>query len=142
MRLNELIEKGLIPKDRILYKFLNDITHILVDPNHVYDPEVVELFNSIKYLGGSRTVNFVRGPMWLGTGSGDKKDPQDAVLNLGGPSMFTMQKNSSGYTTKSGVIKPWLLAFQKMCSLGDQTFVKNDKVSVTAVCLAKILSTV
>ena len=50
--------------------------------------------------------------------------------------MFTMQKNSSGYTTKSGVIKPWLLAFQKMCSLGDQTFVKNDTVSVTAVCLA------
>lgn len=63
IRLNELIENGKITPNTILYKYLNDVTSVLVDPNHHYDSEVIEFFNTIKYLGGERTVNFLRGPM-------------------------------------------------------------------------------
>ncbi len=34
-----------------------------------------------------------------------------AKFYLGGPSRLIRQKNSSGYTAKSGVIKPWLKSF-------------------------------
>ena len=137
LRLNKLIEMGLIPKDKILYKFLNDITHILIDPNHAYDPQVIEFFNTVQYLGGERTVNFIRGPMWQGFGRGGKRDPKDAQMNFGGPSISVMQKQTSGYTTRSGVLKPWLLAMQKMCEANNEnTFVNNNAVSVTAVCYA------
>lgn len=31
----------------------------MIDPNHKYDEQVVEFFNSVKFLGGERTVNFI-----------------------------------------------------------------------------------
>lgn len=57
----------------------------MIDPNHKYDEQVVEFFNSVKFLGGERTVNFIRGPMWHGCGSGGIFNPESAKLNLGGP---------------------------------------------------------
>lgn len=83
----------------------------MIDPNHKYDEQVVEFFNSVKFLGGERTVNFIRGPMWHGCGSGGVFNPESAKLNLGGPGRTTRLKHSSGYTTSSGVIKPWLDSF-------------------------------
>ena len=71
----------------------------------------MEFFNSIKFLGGEKTVNFLRGPMWYGCGKGVRKDAKDARMNFGGPSRTTRLKHSSGYTTKSGTIKPWIDSF-------------------------------
>ena len=114
VRLNDLIQSGRIPKDKILYKYLNSITYAMINPNHEFDEEVVQFFNSIKFLGGERTVNFVRGPMWHGCGKGGELSPECAKPNLGGPSRTTRNKRSSGYTTKSGVVKPWFDSFLQL----------------------------
>ena len=111
IRLNSLIKNGQIPKDRIFYKYLDSVSYARVDPNHKYDDQVVEFFNSVKFLGGERTVNFIRGPMWHGCGSGGVFNPDSAKPNLGGSGRTTRLKHSSGYTTSSGVIKPWLDSF-------------------------------
>ena len=94
VRLNDLIQSGRIPKDKILYKYLNSMTYAMINPNHEFDEEVVQFFNSIKFLGGERTVNFVRGPMWHGCGKGGELSPECAK-----PSRTTRNKRSSGYTS-------------------------------------------
>ena len=114
VRLNDLIQSGRIPKHKILYKYLDSVTHAMIDPNHEFDEEVVQFFNSIKFLRGERTVNFVRGPMWHGCGKGGELRPECSKPNLGGPSRTTRNKRSSGYTTKSGIVKPWLDSFLQL----------------------------
>lgn len=111
LKLNDLIKRGLISRDRIMYKYLRDTVYCLIDPNHQYDAEVVEFFNTIEHLGGESTVNFVRGPMFHGTGKGGIKKPEEANPNLGGPSKPTRQKLKGGYTTASGVLKDCTLDF-------------------------------
>ena len=49
--------------------------------------------------------------MWHGCGSGGVFNPESAKPNLGGPGRTTRLKHSSGYTTSSGIIKPWLDSF-------------------------------
>ena len=85
IRLNSLIQTGQIPKDRIFYKYLDSVSYAMIDPNHQYDEEVVQFFNSVKFLGEEKTVNFIRGPMWHGCGSGGVFNPESAKANLGGP---------------------------------------------------------
>ena len=60
VKLDELIRRGIISREKIFYfyRYLRDIVEIFIDPRHEYDPEVVEFFNSITYLGGRRTTNF------------------------------------------------------------------------------------
>ena len=48
IRLNDLIQSGRIPKHKILYKYLDSVTHAMIDPNHEFDEEVVQFFN-IRY---------------------------------------------------------------------------------------------
>jgi hypothetical protein len=114
IRLNSLIKSGQIPKDKIFYKYLDSISYAMIDPSHEYDEQVVEFFNTIKFLGGEKTVNFIRGPMWSGCGSGGVFNPENAKPNLGGPGRTTRLKHSSGYTTSSGIIKPWINSFLKL----------------------------
>lgn len=114
VRLNDLLKRGVISKEKIFYKYLQNMCNIFYDVNSQYDPEVVEFFNTIKYLGGERTVNFLRGPMWHGQGKGGIKQTEEALMNFGGPSRTTRQNKSTGYTTKSGVYKPWLQTFLKI----------------------------
>lgn len=61
VKLNDLIRRGKISKERILYRYLNDTVEIMYK-----SCEVVEFFSTITYLGGRRTANFIRGPMNLG----------------------------------------------------------------------------
>lgn len=111
VRLHELVQAGRIPNNRIFYKYLNSVTSAMIDPSHQFDEEVVEFFNSIKSLSGERTVNFIRGPMGHGCGRGGVQDSLKAKPNVGGPSRTTRNKCSSGYTTKSRTVKPWLDSF-------------------------------
>ena len=94
VRLNDLIQSGRIPKHKILYKYLDSVTHAMIDPNHEFDEEVVQFFNSINFLRAKRTVNFVRGPMWHGCGKGGELRPECSKPNLGGPSRTTRNKRS------------------------------------------------
>ena len=113
IRLNNLIKNGQIPKDKIFYKYLDSISYAMIDPNHEYEKQVIKFFNTIKFLGGEKTVNVIRGPMWHGCGSGGV-NPDNAKANLGGPGRTTRLKHSSGYSTSSGVIKPWIDSFLKL----------------------------
>lgn len=62
VKLNHLIQSGKVPRDKIFYKYLNDMVHIMIDYDHKFDDDVVEFFNTIEHLGGGSTVNFIRGP--------------------------------------------------------------------------------
>ena len=138
IRLNSLIQTGQIPKDRIFYKYLDSVSYAMIDPNHQYDEEVVQFFNSVKFLGGEKTVNFIRGPMWHGCGSGGVFNPESAKANLGGPGRTTRLKHSSGYTTSSGIIKPWLDLFLKLAvdpSLGVKPLVETPIVKVAGAAM-------
>lgn len=110
-KLNSLVEQGVIPSDGYFYKHINDVVGSLTDTSHVYDREVIEFYNTIQYLGGSRTANFIRGPMYTGQGRKGKYNPVDAKGNLYGPSSQTCLKHQAGYTTTSGVIRDLLLVF-------------------------------
>ena len=115
----EKADRGIIPGDRILYKLLKNTVDSLIDVNHEFYEEVIEFFNTIEYLGGESSVNFLRGPMCHGSGKGGIKNSVDAELNLGGPSKTTRQKRKGGYTIiKSGVFKELLLGFLVLESEG------------------------
>ena len=57
--------------------------------------------------------------MWHGCGKGGELRPQCAKPNLGGLSRTTRNNRSSGYTTKSGVVKPWLDSFLQLSDTQD-----------------------
>lgn len=60
-KLNELVKSGKLPKGSILYKHLHDVVEHILSPNsHMYDAEIIEFFNTVEYLGGQCTANFVR----------------------------------------------------------------------------------
>ena len=53
----------MLSKDEIFYNYIKDVVHFYSNPRkHQYDEEVVKLFNTIRYLGGESTANFLRGP--------------------------------------------------------------------------------
>lgn len=82
--------------------------------NYSWDPEVIEFFKTLKWLGGQSTVNMLRGPMWHGEGRGGAFNPRNMVSNLGGPSDRTLTKHSSGYTTESGILNPLMQTFHNI----------------------------
>ncbi|XP_014674326.1 PREDICTED: uncharacterized protein LOC106814524 [Priapulus caudatus] len=121
-KLQDLIDQGKIPEDCIMYKFLDNTTsYALLDPktksDFKWDTDVLEFFETIKYLGGERTANFICGPGFHGTGRGGTKEFKTyADFNLGGPSEYATRKCHAGYTTKSGVIKQILQSFYSLTS--------------------------
>ena len=68
LKIQDLLRQGKLSRERIFYKYLNDVLEVMYNPFHEYNQEVVEFFNSITYLGGKRTTCFIRGPMNLGDG--------------------------------------------------------------------------
>ena len=138
VKLNQLIQSGKVPRDKIFYKYLKDIVHIMIDYDHKFDDDVVEFFNTIEYLGGGSTVNFIRGPMYHGQGRGGKRNVENAAFNLGGPSKTTRDKRKGGYTTKSGVLKDLHLAFITLASQnpsGVRPLVETKSVKVIGIAM-------
>ena len=103
-----------------MYKYLENIVDFserdpTVKSDFKWDPEICEFYNTIEYLGDRKTLNFVRGPGHFGSGKGGiKKLDSFADFNLGGPSDNALRKYKSGYTTKTGVIKPYLQSFYSL----------------------------
>ena len=98
----------------------NTTAFALVDPhsssNFKWDNELCEFYDTIKFLGGQRTRNFIRGPGFVGTGQGGITNFDSfADFNLGGPSTNTSKRSQPGYTTKSGIIKPHLQSLLSFC---------------------------
>lgn len=120
IKIQDLLRRGKLSKDKIFYKYLNDVLEIMYNPFHQYDQEVVEFFNTITYLGGKRTACFIRGPMNVGDGRNSHVSClSEKKMNLGGPSETVCAKHQAGYTPESGVIKP--------LSLGHMALLKNSK---------------
>ena len=105
-----------------------------------WDHEVCEFFETVKYLGGQRTRNFLRGPGFHSTGRGGKKQFMTfAYFNLCGPSQHVSNRCKAGYTTDSGIIKPHLQSFHVFSShpKADINYlVSSDQVQVIGVSLA------
>ncbi len=119
IKIQDLIHRGKISKDKFFYKYLSDVVEIMYNPFHEYDREVVEFFNTITYLGGRRTACFIRGPMNLGDGRNSHVSLTEKKMNLGGPSETICAKYQAGYTPESGIIKP--------LSLGHIELLKNSE---------------
>lgn len=127
------------------YKFIdNTTTFASINPHlasdFAWDRDVCEFFDTISYLGGNRTWNFVRGPGFVGTGRGGAKEFRTfSDFNLCGPSTNSSKRFHAGYTTDSGVIKPHLLslysfAFNSAADL--PALISTNKVEVILVCEA------
>ena len=93
LTLDKLIKRGKIPKNGIFYKYLKGVLQVYITPSeYSWDPEVIEFFKTLKWLGGQSTVNMIRGPMWHGMGRGGVFTPETMRPNLGGPSDRTLKK--------------------------------------------------
>ncbi len=105
VKLNDLIKRGKISKERIFYKYPHDVVEFFYNQRHEYDPDVVEYFNTLTYLGGRRTANMLRGPMFTsqGRGSNLSSGSKEFQINLGGPSESTCNKRQAGYRSFKSV---------------------------------------
>ena len=136
--LESLIRKNVISRTGILYKQLRDVLSQRINPLHEYDNDVIEYHNSIAYLGGGRTANFVRGPMAAGCGKKGSSgiDQRNIHMNLGGPSATTRLKHQAGYTTKSGVNHPLSVCHYNLCQNDPSYIIDNAVVSVIPIVLS------
>ncbi len=76
--------------------------------------------------------------MWSGCcsdGPGGKMDPLKANPNLGGPSHTALEKRVSGYTAKSGVIKPWLASLIHLVNDGATPLIHTPELDVFGLSL-------
>ncbi|KAI8503595.1 hypothetical protein Bbelb_185660 [Branchiostoma belcheri] len=72
-KLHEARQAGFIPDDRIMYKWLSGNLEYMLhgdSQSFQWDEEVIEFYRSLKFHGGEKTVNLLRGPMHLGQGRG------------------------------------------------------------------------
>ena len=98
----------------------------------------MEFFNTITYLGGKRTANFIRGPMNLGDGRHSHlSQEKEKKINLGGPSKSLIQKSQAGYTSESGVIKPLSLGhIELLKNSGAKPLIKTSNLLIIPCALA------
>ena len=110
-KLGNLIHRSLIAKAEILYKCLSHVAKIMFDLRHEYCKDVAEFINSLQHVGGRRVVHFLRRSMNINQGArGSLQKNHLKLINFGGPSESTYNKQHVGYTVKSGVLGPLSLA--------------------------------
>ena len=137
VNIQDLLRQGKLSRERIFYKYFNDILEIMYNPFHEYDQEVVEFFNTITYLGGKRTTCFIRGPMNLGDGQNSHVSLTDKKMNLGGPSESVCAKHQAGYMPESGVIKPLSLGHIELLRNSQaKSLIETPKLNVIPCALA------
>jgi hypothetical protein len=133
VKLDCLIRSGIISKDDIFYKHIKDVVFSFVNPHsHRYDNEVVEFFNTIRYLGRESTENFLRGPGWHGQGRKGKGHFVSEAKrgNFHGPSSATCAKRQAGYTVESGVLRDLITT---AITLADKSSKVNSLVDTALV---------
>lgn len=144
-KLDHLIGEGIIPTDHIFYRLLKDITQFI---NHCgvqhkndgvkynWDPLIVDWCNSVLYLGGKRTFNFLRGPVNFQRGKSSSFSL--ATYNLPLPDERTCRRHAPGYTTEPGIIIELLVYFVKliMASVVPPVF-ENNTICLYAVAIGR-----
>ena len=136
VRLDQLLREGKISKDQIFYKYLSDTVAKFYDKQHTYDADVIEFYSTIMYLGGRRTFNFLRGPMFYGQGrmNDGNRDFNKIRMNLGGPLESLCVKQNTAFTCKSGILKPLslleLMVLSNDPDEGPKPFISNSKHSL------------
>ena len=102
-----------------MYKYLSDVCNFtLKDDKNAFqwNLDVLEFFNTIKFLGGQKSYNFVRGPGFLDTGKGGVKTVDSlSNFNLCGPSSYALRKCTPDFTCNSGIYSFLLKAFHDSC---------------------------
>ena len=103
-KLDQLLRAGKNLSDQIFYKYL------LCDNPHTCDPDFVEFFSTILYLGGKVTFNFFCGPMFYGQGKmlSGNRDFRKIRMNIGGPSESLWQKWNTDFMCKLGILNPFV----------------------------------
>lgn len=102
IKLNNLLKEGKIPSDYLYYKFIDNTTLFAsVNPqlasNLTWDRDLCEFYDTIRYLGGTRTRNFIRGPGFVGTGRGGAKEFRTfSDFDLCGPLSNSSQRFHTG----------------------------------------------
>ena len=138
VKMQDLLRRGKLSRERMFYKYLSDVLEIMYNPFHEYDQEVVEFFNTITYLSGKRTTCFIRGPMNLGDGRNSHVSLTDKKINLGGPSESICAKHKAGNTPLSGVIKPLSLGHMELLRNSQaKSLIETCKLNVIPCPLAK-----
>ena len=123
IRLNKLLKEGKIPEDCLYYKYVDNATqYALADAcsssQFKWDDNLCKFYETVKYLGGQRTRNFIKGPGFLGIGRGRVKEFKSfAHFNLGGPSSNTSKCCQAGYTTQSGIMQENIVSFHSLSEL-------------------------
>ena len=92
------------------------------------------------YLGGRRTFNFLRGPMFYDQGrmNNGNRDFDKIRMNLGGPSESLCLRQNTAFTCKSGILKSLSLLQSMVLSHdldeGPKPLMSNCKLIVLACC--------
>ena len=71
--------------------------------------------------------------MWHGEGRGGAFNPTNMVSNLGGPSDRTLTKHSSRYTTKNGILNPFMQTFHNIIEKENTIIMECDILKVLSV---------
>ena len=138
-----MISQDKLTEDSFLYKYLADVCGFSLKKEKEtfqWNSEVLEFFNTIKFLGGLKSYNFVRGPGFHGTGKGGQKEIQSlSDFNLCGPSRYCLRKSQPDFTCNSGIYSYLLKAFYDTASMPNIVVIplfKSDMVYVIPCCMA------
>lgn len=142
-KLQDCITEGKLTEESFMYKYLTDVFKFAMkngSESFQWDSEVIEFFNTVKYLGGQKSFNFVRGPGFLGSGRGGIKHVNTlSDFNLGGPSTHALRKCQAGFSTQSGVYSSLMNAFYQNALLEKalvSPLFSSDTVHIIPCCLA------
>lgn len=115
-RLHEEIECGKLETDHIFYKLVSDSLQFAQEAGNPtkqfrWDPVVKSFTTTIKRLGGSKVANCLRGTGFSGQKFGGVYHFNWSEWNIPLPSIA----DDCGYTTASGIFKPFLVSFLDRC---------------------------
>lgn len=144
-RLDELISTGVIPEDHIFYKLVDNITRYTLHYSKTHkndgikfawDPVIVNWCNSILYLGGKKSYNFLRGPANFKQGKHSTFDM--TRFNLPLPDERTCRRHTTAFTTRPGIIVELLLCIINLLRSRPVTpLVDNNICTVFGMCMSR-----
>ena len=145
IRLQQMLSSGSLSRDHIFYKLVdNALAFAASDGNKnkhfdfKWDPVIVSFCKTIQFHGGLKVLNLLRGPGQSGSDAAGNKPFCWDDYNVPLPAHNTRNEVSTGYSTKSGILKPLLhscLEFARKNKLVEP-LVENDSLIVYPFSLA------
>ena len=143
--LQTLLDSGELRKDSIFYIYLSNalaFVRNISNPEEQFqwDDEVLEFVETLEYHGHEKILNLLRGPGFLGTGKGGKKQFDWTTWNWPLPGKTTRRKNTRGYTTDSGLHKPLVQSFLSMADQNESMItplIDTNTVRIIPTCISQ-----